>query len=113
MTTRVDIDFSEKASEELDALQQRLGVNSQADVITLALGTYHWLADEVLNKKHLILVDKPEEGTVQRVEFTFLKSVQPRSRNEQSPEQSPSSPDAPKQHHAHGHKLARTLTPDK
>lgn len=75
MEKRLQIDFSEKAYKELEALQKLLDATSKSEVIRDALGLLRWLADEVVGKGHHILVEKPEEGAgVNReVVFHFLE----------------------------------------
>lgn len=74
MEKRLQIDFSEKAYEELEGLQKLLEIKSKSEVIRDALGLLRWLADEVVLKGHHILVEKPEEGGVNReVVFHFLE----------------------------------------
>jgi hypothetical protein len=70
---RLQIDFSEKAYEELEGLQKRLDATSKSEIIRDALGLLRWLADEVVEKQHRILVEKPEEKDATReVFFHFL-----------------------------------------
>jgi Arc/MetJ-type ribon-helix-helix transcriptional regulator len=74
MEKRLQIDFSDKAYKELEALQERLDATSKSEVIRDALGLLRWLAEEVVDKNHRILVEKPEEGGATReVVFHFLE----------------------------------------
>jgi hypothetical protein len=83
MERRLQIDFSDRAYNELEALQKRLDAKSKSDVIRDALGVLQWLADEVLEQNHRILVEKPEDGnTTKELVFNFLERV--RSRGSQS-----------------------------
>jgi hypothetical protein len=77
MDKRLQIDFTEKAYNDLEALQKRLDAKSKSEVIRDALGVLNWLADEVLEKKHEILVEKPEENVTREVIFHFLERVKP------------------------------------
>jgi len=77
MEKRLQIDFTEKAYSELEALQKRLDAKSKSEVIRDALGVLNWLGDEVLNKKHIILVEKPEDGVTREVVFHFLERAKP------------------------------------
>jgi hypothetical protein len=79
MEKRLQIDFTEKAYSELEALQTRLDAKSKSEVIRDALGVLTWLTDEVLEKKHVILVEKPKDGVTREVVFHFLERV--RSQN--------------------------------
>jgi hypothetical protein len=69
---RLQIDFSETAFRALKVLQGRLAAESVAEVIETALGAYWWLADEVVNKRHAILLEKPTEGIINEVRFHCL-----------------------------------------
>jgi hypothetical protein len=74
MEKRLQIDFSEKAYKELEGLQKLLDASSKSEVIRDALGLLRWLADEVVEKGHRILVEKPEDGGLTReVVFHFLE----------------------------------------
>ena len=73
MEKRLQIDFSEKAYKELEAPQEPLDATSKSEVIRDALGLLRWLAQEVVEKSHSILVEKPEEGTTREVVFHFLE----------------------------------------
>jgi len=78
MEKRLQIDFSEKAYKELEALQERLDATSKSEVIRDALGLLRWLADEVVEKNHRILVEKPEQGGPPReIVFHFLERSKP------------------------------------
>lgn len=78
MEKRLQIDFSEKAYKELEALRERLDATSKSEVIRDALGLLRWLAEEVVDKNHRILVEKPEEGgTTREVVFHFLEHSRP------------------------------------
>jgi hypothetical protein len=80
---RLQIDFSDKAYKDLEALQERLDATSKSEVIRDALGLLRWLADHVLIKNHRILLEKPEEGGATReIVFHFLE----RSRSQDSQE---------------------------
>jgi metal-responsive CopG/Arc/MetJ family transcriptional regulator len=83
MEKRLQIDFSEKAYKELEGLQERLDATSKSEVIRDALGLLRWLTDEVVEKKHRILVEKPEEKDLTReVVFNFLERSKDRSKPE-------------------------------
>ena len=75
MEKRLQIDFTEQAYRELEALQKHLDAKSKSEVIRDALGVLNWLTDEVLEKQHLILVEKPEAGVTREVVFHFLERV--------------------------------------
>jgi hypothetical protein len=79
MEKRLQIDFTEKAYSELEALQKRLDAKSKSEVIRDALGVLTWLTDEILKNNHVILVEKPEAGVTREVVFHFLERV--RSQN--------------------------------
>jgi len=72
MEKRLQIDFTEKAYSELEALQKRLDAKSKSEVIRDALGVLTWLTDEVLEKQHVLLVEK-SEGVTREVVFHFLE----------------------------------------
>jgi hypothetical protein len=67
---RVQLDFSEDALQELNALQKTLSAGSRAEVVRNALGVLRWLT------RHLIAGDKilveKADGTKSDVEFPFL-----------------------------------------
>jgi hypothetical protein len=73
MEKRLQIDFSEKAYRELETLQELLDATSKSEVIRDALGLLRWLAQEVVEKGHRILVEKPEDGTTREMVFHFLE----------------------------------------
>ncbi len=71
---KLQIELSDKAYKDLEALQGRIDAPSKADVVRDALGLLRWLAEEVLVKKHRILVEKPEEsGETREIVFHFLE----------------------------------------
>lgn len=67
---RVQLDLSEEAFQELNALQKTLRASSRAEVVRNALGVLRWVT------KHLIAGDKmvieKADGTKSNVEFPFL-----------------------------------------
>jgi hypothetical protein len=67
---RVQLDFSEEAFQELNALQKKLQASSRAEVVRNALGVLRWVT------KHLIagdtIVIEKADGTKSDVEFPFL-----------------------------------------
>jgi hypothetical protein len=67
--------MDKQLNEELEALQKRLDIKSKSEVIRDALGVLQWLSNEVLDKKHLISVYKPEDGSTNEVIFHFLEKV--------------------------------------
>lgn len=77
MGKRLQIDFSERAYKDLEALQRRIDAPSKSEVIREALGVLRWLAEEVLGKNHRILVEEPEEGTTREIVFHFLERSRP------------------------------------
>ena len=76
MDKRLQIDFSEKAYSELEGLQKRLDAASKSEVIRDALGLLRWLSEQVIEKNHRILVEKPEKTggvTTREIVFNFLE----------------------------------------
>ena len=84
MEKRLQIDFSENAYKELESLQNRLDANSKSEVIRNALGVLRWLTEEVLDRDHRILVEKPEDGTNREIIFHFLERQRSRGRQTSS-----------------------------
>lgn len=70
MEKRLQIDFSERAYNDLTELQKRLDAPSKSEVIRTALGVLRWLVDEHTTKNR-ILLQKPD-GSTERVVFHFL-----------------------------------------
>ena len=84
MEKRLQIDFSDRAYKELEALQTRLDTTSKSEVVRDALGLLRWLVEEILDKNHRILVEKTEEGSTREVVFNFLERARVRHSDETS-----------------------------
>jgi hypothetical protein len=82
MEKRLQIDFSERAYDELEDLQKRLDAKSKSEVIRTSLGVLRWLLDES-EADNQILLQNPEGGT-ERVVFHFLDRVRPRAKTASS-----------------------------
>jgi hypothetical protein len=76
MEKRLQIDFTERAYNELVALQKRLDARSKSEVIRNALGVLQWLTDQVAARNRLI-VEKPD-GSDKEIVFHFLDHVRPK-----------------------------------
>ena len=55
---RVQLDFSEEAFKELNALQERLGVPSRAEVVRNALALLRWICEKVGDEDYQIVARK-------------------------------------------------------
>jgi hypothetical protein len=84
MEKRLQIDFSEKAYKQLEALQNRLDATSKSEVIRDALGLLQWLVDEVVEKNRHILVET-EQGTTRELVFHFLQRAGSQGRERGTP----------------------------
>jgi hypothetical protein len=78
MEKRLQIDFSERAYNDLSDLQERLDAKSKSEVIRTSLGLLRWLLDESEANNRLVL-QKPD-GTTERVVFHFLDRARPRAK---------------------------------
>lgn len=78
MEKRLQIDFSERAYNDLSDLQKRLDAPSKSEVIRTSLGLLRWLLDESAADNRLTL-QKPD-GSTERVVFHFLDRMRPREK---------------------------------
>ena len=76
MDKRLQIDFSERAYNDLSDLQKRLDAPSKSEAIRTSLGLLRWLLDESESGNRL-MVQKPD-GSTERVVFHFLDRVRRR-----------------------------------
>jgi hypothetical protein len=67
---RVQLDFSDEAFEELEALQRNLGATSRAEVVRDALGILRWAVHH-LREGNAIIVER-KDGERVEVEFPFF-----------------------------------------
>ncbi len=79
MDKRLQIDFSERAYNDLSELQELLDARSKSEVIRTSLGLLRWLLDESEAGNRLML-QKPD-GSSERVVFHFLDRVRPREKS--------------------------------
>ena len=79
MDKRLQIDFSERAYNDLSELQELLDARSKSEVIRTSLGLLRWLLDESESGNRLML-QKPD-GSSERVVFHFLDRVRPREKS--------------------------------
>ncbi len=79
MDKRLQIDFSERAYNDLSELQEILDARSKSEVIRTSLGLLRWLLDESAAGNRLML-QKPDDST-ERVVFHFLDRVRPREKS--------------------------------
>jgi hypothetical protein len=75
MDKRLQIDFSERAYDELEELQSRLEAPSKSEVIRTSLGLLRWLLDEADADNRLML--QQSDGSTERVVFPFLNRRPP------------------------------------
>jgi hypothetical protein len=67
---RVQLDFPEEAFKELNALQERLGASSRAEVVRSALALLRWSCDKLDDDYQIIAVSKDQSVVVEPV-FPF------------------------------------------
>jgi hypothetical protein len=68
---RVQLDFQEDAFEELEVLQNDMGVPSRAEVFRHSLRLMQWMIEQ-LNADNVVLLRTPS-GTVQEIVLPFLR----------------------------------------
>jgi hypothetical protein len=67
---RVQLNFSEEAFQELNALQKTLGASSRAEVVRNALGVLRWVTSHLIAGDKMVI--EKADGTKSDVEFPFL-----------------------------------------
>ena len=70
MDKRLQIDFSERAYNDLNALQRRLDAPSKSEVIRSALGVLKWLSEEIAANNRIVV--ERADGTEREIFFHFL-----------------------------------------
>src|SRR6266699_6423074 len=64
---RVQLDFSEEAFNELNALQDRLGAPSRAEVVRSALALLRWTCDKLDDDYQIVAMGKDQNVIVEPV----------------------------------------------
>jgi hypothetical protein len=75
MDKRLQIDFGERAYDELEELERRLEAPSKSEVIRTSLGVLRWLVDESEADTDVLL--QKSDGSTTRVVFHFLARLRP------------------------------------
>lgn len=66
---RLQLDFSEDALQQLDALKESTGASNRAELIRQALQLFYWTVVETRDNNATLLLEK--EGKLREVVFPF------------------------------------------
>ena len=67
---RIQFDFLEDGFNQLNALQERLGAPSRAEVVRSALAVLRWVCDKVADDYRIVAIGKDDECIVEPI-FSF------------------------------------------
>ncbi|MEA3339436.1 MAG: hypothetical protein U9R15_05665 [Chloroflexota bacterium] len=74
---RMQVDIDSKDATLLELLGKRLSVQSQADLLQQAYGTFLWIVDEMLSGRHVISVETDALNQVERFKELSMPAVEP------------------------------------
>lgn len=74
---RMQVEINSKDAILLELLGKRLSVQSQADLLQQAYGTFLWIVDEMLSGRHVISVETDTLDQVERFKELSMPAVEP------------------------------------
>jgi len=74
---RMQVDIDSKDATLLELLGKRLSVQSQADLLQQAYGTFLWIVGEMLSGRHVISVETDTLNQLERFKELSMPAVEP------------------------------------
>lgn len=66
---RLQFDFTEEALKQLDSLRESTGLSNRAEVVRHALRFFHWMLNELRDKKATLVLER--DGKQYVITFPF------------------------------------------